>query len=59
MIRFWPHLSSSARLASVCAILFCLAGCPRNQTTLDDRTLSDKSHVETEHPVDRSDPFRP
>jgi hypothetical protein len=43
----------SAALALACA------GCPRNQTTLDDRTLEQKPHVETERPVDRADPFRP
>jgi hypothetical protein len=41
------------------ALAFFAAGCPRNQTTLDDRTLENKPQVETERPVDRSDPFRP
>jgi len=41
------------------ACLIGLSGCPRNQTTLDDRTLEQKPHVETERPVDRADPFRP
>lgn len=40
-------------------VLAGLSGCPRNQTTLDDRTLENKPHVETEKPVDRADPFRP
>ena len=50
------------RLACVillCAVPLFACGCPRNQTTLDDRTLEHKPHVETEHPVDRADPFRP
>ena len=36
-----------------------LTGCPRNQTTLDDRTLENKPHVETQRTVDREDPWRP
>ncbi len=36
-----------------------LTGCPRNQTTLDDRTLESKPHIETQKPVDQADPFRP
>jgi hypothetical protein len=50
------------RLSAVLALgllLWPLFGCPRNQTTLDDRTLEQKPHVETERPVDRSDPWRP
>lgn len=42
------------------ALAFALGtGCKRNQTTLDDRTLENRPHVDTEEPVDRSDPFRP
>lgn len=37
----------------------CLAGCPRNQTTLDDRPLEKRPHIETDKPQDRGDPFRP
>jgi hypothetical protein len=55
--------ASLPRLAAVVFLGLGLAlaasGCPRNQTTLDDRTLENKPHVETERPVDRSDPFRP
>ncbi len=40
-------------------LLLGATGCPRNQSTLDDRTLEQKPHVETDKPVDRSDPFRP
>ena len=49
------------RLTVLCGLALALAasGCPRNQTTLDDRTLENKPSVETERPVDRSDPFRP
>ena len=36
-----------------------LTGCPRNQTTHDDRTLEEKPHVETQTHADREDPFRP
>lgn len=36
-----------------------LTGCPRNQTTMDDRTLEEKPHVETQTTIDRTDPFRP
>lgn len=46
-------------LLLVPACLVGLSGCPRNQTTLDDRTLEQKPHIETEKPVDRADPFRP
>jgi len=35
------------------------AGCPRNQTTLDDRPLEKRPHVETDHAQDRGDVFRP
>jgi hypothetical protein len=55
--------TSLVRLAAavLCGLALALAasGCPRNQTTLDDRTLENKPSVETERPVDRSDPFRP
>ena len=43
----------------VVASASCLAGCPRNQTTLDDRPLEKRPPVETEHPQERGDPFRP
>lgn len=47
--------------------IFCFAllstavftGCPRNQTTLDDRPLEKRPHIETERPEERGDPFRP
>lgn len=60
-MRKQPRRAWRALLAVVAAgvLGFFSAGCPRNQTTLDDRTLENKPHVETEHPVDRSDPFRP
>jgi hypothetical protein len=58
-----PHCPRLLRVLSAALLGLFLAlaasGCPRNQTTLDDRTLENKPHVETEHPVDRSDPFRP
>jgi len=44
----------------VCPVaLVGLTGCPRNQTTMDDRTLEEKPHIETQTTVDREDPFRP
>ena len=39
--------------------LAAFTGCPRNQTTLDDRPLEKRPHVETEHPQERGDVFRP
>lgn len=58
------HPSSATRVPLVGLLLAAtslvgLTGCPRNQTTMDDRTLEQKPHVETERPVDRADPFRP
>lgn len=44
-------------LAVVCLTSF--TGCPRNQTTLDDRPLDQRPHIETEQPDKRGDPFRP
>ncbi|MCZ7644117.1 MAG: hypothetical protein M5U26_02365 [Planctomycetota bacterium] len=41
------------------ALALLMPGCARNQTTLDDRTLEQKPHTETDKPTDRSDPFRP
>jgi hypothetical protein len=52
----------SCRLIGLAVLLtaaFALCGCPRKQTILDDRPLEKRPHVETEEPVDRSDPFRP
>jgi hypothetical protein len=41
-------------------VLTMLCGCRHgNESALDDRTLKDKPHVETEYPVNRADPFRP
>lgn len=34
-------------------------GCPRNQSTLDDRPLEQRPHIETDQPEKRGDPFRP
>ncbi|MCW8130217.1 MAG: hypothetical protein KIS92_07705 [Planctomycetota bacterium] len=56
-------LPRAVRLLGYCcfAVLAVAAftGCPRNQTTLDDRTIEKRPHVETDHPEERGDPFRP
>ena len=39
-------------------ILGYATGCHQDRT-LDDRTMEDRPHVETEKPVNKDDPFRP
>jgi len=48
-----------AALVMALATLMVCTGCPRNQTTLDDRPLEKRPHVETDYPQDRGDVFRP
>ncbi|HLX62528.1 MAG TPA: hypothetical protein VKX17_14725 [Planctomycetota bacterium] len=36
-----------------------VAGCHRSEDDFDDRTLAQRPHVETMHPEDRKDIFRP
>ena len=59
-MRLHRPLARRLLLTSLVALsASCLAGCPRNQTTLDDRPLEKRPHVETERPQERGDPFRP
>lgn len=52
----------SQAILIACALAFvaglCLSGCTRGPT-MDDRTLENKPHIETDKPVDKADPFRP
>ena len=54
-----PHSLRRWALPACAALVLFLSGCPRNQTTLDDRPLEKRPHIETDHPIDKTDPFRP
>jgi len=46
-------------LSALVGMLCALTGCHRSEDAYDNRTLEQRSHVETTHPEDRKDPFRP